>query len=266
MSSFLRSDHDGIIDFVFNRPDKLNAINHETMEGLWQAVSDLRLHPEHRVLLIRATGRYFCAGVDLAEAQRGRPTKGGTSVHRSWFRSDMIGRMQSLWQEMEMVEKPIVVAHHAMCMGGGLELSLSCDFRLAARSASYAFPEMKMGMVPLSGGLSRLTRLCGPHWSKWLVLANEEVTAKRALIMGLVHDIYEDECFEQKVREFCLRLASLPPEAVALGKTAVEMAADLDSTNARQLERIVYGSLISGEENQRLERTHKAKVLKKDPA
>src|SRR3546814_13973752 len=76
-----------------------------------------------------------------------------------------MGGMQTLWQEMELVEKPIVAAHHAMCVGGGLEMSLSCDFRLAAASAGYWFPEMKMAMVPASGGISRLTRLCGPHWS-----------------------------------------------------------------------------------------------------
>jgi enoyl-CoA hydratase len=249
--SLLKSDADGISQVVFNRPDKLNAINSEIMTGLWAAVRELRDRPDLRVLLIRAKGRYFSAGADLLQGDgSGSGDFGGSVMEaRRRMRVDMGTQMQALWQEMEKVEKPIVVAHHATCTGAGLEMSLSCDFRLAARSASYWFPEMQQGMLPLSGGVSRLARLCGAHWTKWMVMANRQVPAERALIMGLVHEIYPDETFEDDVMEFCKVLAGYPPEAMAIGKLAVDLASDLESDQARQLERLAYSALALGEEH-----------------
>src|ERR1700753_3668281 len=104
---------------------------------------------------------------------------------------------------MEHIEKPIVAAHHAPCVGGGLEISLSCDFRLAAKSAHYAFPEGLFGVLPASNGVSRLTRLCGPQWSRWLIMANMKASADLAHTMGLVHQVYPDETFEEEVMTFC---------------------------------------------------------------
>lgn len=257
----LRDEKEGILQLVLNRPDKLNALNQEVLDSIAQAVDDLRERPDLRVLLIRAKGRYFSAGADLSAFDPGEPSGSGLHIRR-WFRREM-GGMQSLWQEMELVEKPIVVAHHAMCIGGGLEMSLSCDFRLAAASAGYWFPEMKMGMVPASGGISRLTRFCGPHWAKWMVLANEKIDAQRALNIGLVHDVYPDETFETDVWSFCQRLAAHPPEVVALAKMSVEMAADMDSASARQLERLVYSNLMAGDEHLELKRQHHNRILKR---
>jgi enoyl-CoA hydratase/carnithine racemase len=159
------------------------------------------------------------------------------------MRTELGSGMHMLYEEMERVEKPIVVAHHATCVGGGLEMSLSCDFRLAAKSAAYWFPEMQMGMLPLSNGVSKLTRICGGHWAKWMVVANEKVSSEQALIMGLVHKVYPDETFEEEVRAFCRRLVAFPQEVTAAGKMAVEMAQDLGSEQARQLERLIYSSL-----------------------
>lgn len=243
----LRSESDGVLELVFNRPEKLNAITREMIAGIRQAVEDLRSRRELRVLLIRATGRYFCAGADLTQ-DGGLLTDEGPARTRDWMRVELGGGMQALYEEMEKVEKPIVVAHHSTCVGGGLELSLSCDFRLAARSANYWFPEMQLGMLPLSGGVSRLTRICGAHWAKWMVIANEKIPAERALIMGLVHEVFPDESFEQDVRAFCRRLATLPSEAVAAGKLSVEFAVDLPSDQARQMERLTYSSLAFAQE------------------
>jgi enoyl-CoA hydratase/carnithine racemase len=101
-------------------------------------------------------------------------------------------------------------------------MSLSCDFRLAAKSAHYSFPEAKLGCIPASGGLSRLTRLVGPHWARWLILADMSVPAEQAVIMGLVHAVYEDNEFEERVMEFCQRLAGQPEETMAMTKLAID--------------------------------------------
>jgi len=256
----IRNERDGVLELVLNRPDKLNAINQEVLDVLALAVEDLRTEDRHRVMLIRGRGRYFSAGADLAAFTDHPEGRSGLRV-RGWFRRQL-GGMQTLWQEMELVEKPIVVAHHAMCIGAGLEMSLSCDFRLAAASAEYWFPEMKMAVLPLSGGVSRLARFCGPHWAKWMVLANEKVDAQQALTMGLVQKVYPDESFEAEVWAFCQRLASFPPEAMAMAKLATDLAADMESANARQLERLAYSNLVALDEQAEARREHHRKILK----
>jgi len=239
----LRTESDGVLDILFNRPEKLNALSLEMFDQLRAAVNDLRTRDDLRVMLIRGQGRYFTAGVDLKES--GSPDFAGSpSRAREWMRTELGNGMHALYEEMERVEKPIVIAHHAMCVGGGLEMSLSCDFRLASQSAGYWFPEMQIGMLPLSNGVARLTRICGGHWARWLVIANERVTAQEAKAMGLVHQVYPDETFEAEVRAFCRKLAAFPTEVVAAGKLAIEMAQDLPADQARKLERLTFSSLV----------------------
>lgn len=127
-----------------------------------------------------------------------------------------------MFDEFESIEKPIVVAHQGPCLGAALEMSLSCDFRLAARGARYALPEIEFGALPGCGGISRLTRVAGPHWARWLVMAGEQVTADQALAMGIVHAVYPDDTFDSRARAFCARLAGLPYEALGLAKLSIE--------------------------------------------
>ncbi|HEY3696905.1 enoyl-CoA hydratase/isomerase family protein [Phenylobacterium sp.] len=237
-----------ILQVTLNRPEKLNALNAEIIEGIREAVRTYARRDDLRCFLIRATGRYFCAGADLVGGKRSGPLREGTSAIREWYRTGMGGGMQPLYDEMEDLEKPFVVAHHATCVGGGLELSLSCDFRLAAKSARYLFPEAKLGAIPASNGVSRFTRLVGPHWAKWSILANQAIDADRALMIGLVHDVYPDEAFDEKVMAFCRDLAEQPPEMVAMAKLTIDLAADVTAERARKIERLGQSVLQVGAE------------------
>jgi enoyl-CoA hydratase/carnithine racemase len=131
-------------------------------------------------------------------------------------------------------------------------MSLSCDFRFAAASARYQLPEIDIGVIPGSGGTSRLVRFVGAHWARWMVLAGESVSAEQALSMGLVHDVFPDENFEVRVRAFCEKLTKLPPEAVAISKLTIEMVADLDRQQARNVERLGNSVLFQGAEYKNL--------------
>ncbi len=235
---------DGILIATLNRPEKLNALNLETMDLLTEAVLRFRDTEALKVMLIRATGRYFCAGADLKGGQKKiSPTGRSASGIRENHRLNLSG-MQQLWDEMEHVEKPFVVAHQAMCVGGGLELSLSCDFRLAAQSAGYAFPEGKMGVLPASNGVSRLTRICGPHWARWLIMANKPASADKALTMGLVHEVYPDASFETDVMDFCHHLAGQNSEQMGAAKVAIDLCAELGRDSARHVERMANSALM----------------------
>jgi enoyl-CoA hydratase len=237
----LIKDDGPILIATLNRPEKLNALTAQTMELFEDALHRFRDSPELKVMLVRATGRYFCSGVDLRSGKPS-PKTSGSSIRENHRRETM--GMHRIYDEMEAIEKPIVVAHQGPCVGGGLELSLSCDFRLAASSASYAFPEGKFGVLPASNGVSRLSRIIGTHWTRYLIMANLSVTAERALIMGLVHEVYPDDTFESDVANFCQHLAKQNGEQMGTAKIAIELAHDVGLAQARNVERMANSALM----------------------
>ena len=233
---------DGILVATLNRPDKLNALSGETMHLLDEAVLRLREDPSLRVMLIRANGRFFCSGADLRSGSPKAQPRTATGIREN-HRTGLFG-MHRIYDEMEHIEKPIVCAVHATCMGGGLELALACDFRLAATSAEFAFPEGLFGVLPASNGVSRLTRICGPPWARWLIMANKRADAQRALTMGLVHDVLPDEGFAEAALDFCRHLAKNSAEQMGAAKIAIEMAAEVGRDTARHVERMANSALM----------------------
>lgn len=240
----LYEEQDGILIATLNRPEKLNALNLEVMDLLSEAVIRFRDTETLKVMMIRANGRYFSAGADLKGKQRKiSPTRHTASGIRENHRLNLNG-MQQLWDEMEHIEKPIVCAIHSTCVGGGLELALSCDFRLAAKSANFSFPEGLFGVLPASNGVSRLTRICGPHWARWLIMANQKADADKAHIMGLVHDVIPDEGFYEAALDFCRHLTKNNGEQMGAAKIAIEMAAEVSRDTARNIERMANSALM----------------------
>jgi enoyl-CoA hydratase/carnithine racemase len=242
----LTREHDGVFEVTFNRPEKYNAISDGMLEALRAAIDTFGSRRDLRVLLLRAVGKYFSAGVEISPDIS--PDVDGTLDGRAWYRR----KFHALFDEFEAVEKTIVAAHQGPCLGGGLELSLSCDFRLAAASARYGLPEIDIGALPGSGGVSRLTRIVGPHWTRWLVMAGEQVSAEEAQRIGFVHAVYPDEEFETRVQAFCSKMARQPYEVLGLAKLSIELAVDLDRAQARNVERISNSILFTGAEHKAL--------------
>ena len=260
--ALLTAVEDGILIATLNRPAKLNAINREMMDLFIAAVHRFRDDPALKVMLIRATGRYFSAGADLMGGGSGDDwdyTR--SSAIREMHRLKMNG-MQPIYNEMEAIEKPFVAAHHARCVGGGLEMSLSCDFRLAAKSASYSFPEGLFGVLPASNGVSRLTRVVGTHWARYLVMANLIVDADRAYNMGLVHEVYPDEGFDEAVMGFCRHIAKQNGEQMGAAKLAIELCRDLELAQARNIERLTNSALMIAPGYQEGMARHRANIGK----
>jgi enoyl-CoA hydratase/carnithine racemase len=238
----LVEEDDALLIATLNRPATLNAMTDRMMALFEQALHRLRDTPALKVMLVRATGRYFCSGADLRSGGGAAAARTASAIREN-HRLGVFG-VHRIYDEMEHIEKPIVVAHHAMCVGGGLELSLSCDFRLAAKSAAYAFPEGLFGVLPASNGVSRLTRICGPHWARWLIMANKPADADMALNMGLVHQVFPDETFEQDVMDFCRHLARQNGEQMGAAKIAIELANDVSRDQARHVERLANSALM----------------------
>jgi enoyl-CoA hydratase len=242
-------ERDGaVLVFSFNRPEKYNAFTREMLAALADAVQTYADDSALRVLLIRAEGKYFSAGIDVTALGQ-TPEGEEPSAFRRRYRKVA---WHDLWDAFEQLEKPIVVAHQGPCVGAGLEMSLSCDFRLASDAAAYSLPELNMGMIPGSGGTSRLVRTVGGALARWMIMAGQKVGAEQALSAGLVNAVYPAESFEADVRAFCQALAQQPPEALAAAKLAIEFATDLDRTQARNMERLVNSSLSEGDEQKRV--------------
>lgn len=238
----LTEETDGVLIATLNRPDKLNALSGETMALFEAALDRFRDSDDLRVMLVRANGRYFCAGADMRGGSTSEQKRTATGIRENHRRG--LHGMHRIYDEMEHIEKPIVCAIHATCVGGGLELALSCDFRLAAESAAFSFPEGLFGVLPASNGVSRLTRICGPHWARWLIMGNQKADARKAEIMGLVHDVLPDAGFHDAALDFCRHLTKSDPEQMGAAKIAIELAAELGPEMGRHVERMANSALM----------------------
>jgi enoyl-CoA hydratase/carnithine racemase len=143
----------------------------------------------------------------------------------------------------------VVLAAQSHCMGVGVELGSSCDFRLASDAATFGLPEVpNLAVLPGSGGISRLTRLVGPHWAKWMVMGGETISADDARAIGFVHAVYPAAEFPAQVDEFARRLAAMPREALGLAKVAIDTAATVDRRTAREFDRMAQTLLFTSDE------------------
>ena len=235
-----------VLVLSFDRADKRNAIDDEMTAALRAAAARLAEDPAARVLLLRAEGEWFSAGSDLHSEwsrrlfePREHPGMGFRRAYRE---------LHQLYDELEAIEKPVVLAAQGPCWGAGVELACSVDFRFASTRATFALPEVRLGTVAGSGGASRLTRLIGPHWAKWVAMAGQEVDAEQALRIGLVHEVVAPEHLEPRVLTFCHELAALPAEAVGLSKLVIDAAVDTDRTTARHLDRIAVTTLFGSDD------------------
>ncbi len=236
----IRTDCDGVIVVALNRPEKRNAMTIAMRDTIFRAVDDLRDNDDLRVMLIRAEGPFFTAGIDIREHHALFPATRGMQE----FRRDYRRNIHRFLDEMEAVEKPIVMAINGPCLGLGVEMAGAVDFRLASSDARFALPEVDMGIIAGSGGTSRIVRLCGVGWAKWLGMAGEHIDAPTALAAGLVQAVWAPDEFDDKAMDFCRRLAGKPIDAVGMAKLAIDLCRDLDRSGGRTLERIANTPLI----------------------
>lgn len=243
MPHFTRTDEDGILTITFIRDGKLNAISEDMLDGLRQAVSDLGERPDLRVLLITAQGRYFTAGIDLTRFE-GDQAASGVALRHGYR------RLHTLFDEFQEVEKPVVLAAQGPCLGVGVEMAATCDFRLGSQSSHFALPEIStLAVLPGSGGMSRLTRLVGPHWARWMAMAAQPVPAQQAREIGFLHQVFPDDEFVAGARAFAEHLAGLSVEALGLAKVAIDGATTADRATARGIDRMANTLLLQSEEH-----------------
>jgi len=199
---------------TINRPQKMNALNIQTREEGARALEELREDETVRVVVFTGAGeKAFVAGADIAEFQ------GRTAVTQ---RDVMTGR--SLFTAVDSFPKPVIAMVNGYCLGGGCELALSCDLRVASENAKFGQPEINLGIIPGGGGTQRLTHLVGEGKAMELILTGDIIDAQTAYRFGLVNFVYPAADLEAKTMELANRIAEKSPVALRMAKEAVKTA------------------------------------------
>jgi enoyl-CoA hydratase len=219
---------DRVAIITINRPEKRNALNIQTRAEGAAILDELRAEDSVRVVVLTGAGdKAFIAGADIAEfAER-------TAIQQ---REVMLDR--SLFNAIDGFSKPIIAMVNGYCLGGGCEVALACDLRIASDKASFAQPEINLGIIPGGGGTQRLTRLVGEGKAMEMILSGEIISADAALAIGLVNQVVPADQLEAKTMEIANRIAEKSPVALRLAKESVKVASrsNLDEGLRREVD------------------------------
>ena len=213
---------------TINRPDKRNALNIKTREEGAALLEELRHDESVGVVVFTGAGdKAFIAGADIGEFA------GRTSITQ---RDVMMGR--SLFTAIDTFPKPVIAMINGYCLGGGCELALACDIRIASEAASFGQPEINLGIIPGGGGTQRLTRLVGEGKAMEMILTGEIIDARTAFSIGLVNHVVPADQLQAKTLEIANRIANMSPIALQLAKEAVKLASksNLDEGLRREVD------------------------------
>lgn len=224
---------------TINRPDKHNAISLATLDDLRRAAQQAADDDQVRVITITGAGdRAFASGSDLSEV-----------LHRD-FRKALEPIVQGLADQLERTPKPTIAAINGICMGGGLEVALGCDLRVATPNARFATPEGRLGIIPGGGATARLPRIVGRGWGMEMLLMGEPIDAERALQIGLVTRIVESGELLNEVRRMSEHLAGFAPFVPRTMKAMVHFGMEASLAGALMFEKYAQGALVQTEDKQ----------------
>ena len=222
---------------TIDRADKHNAISLATLDDLRAAVARAADDDAVRVITITGAGdRAFASGSDLSEV-----------LHRD-FKKALEPIVQGLADQLERTPKPTIAAINGICMGGGLEVALGCDLRIAAPHARFATPEGKLGIIPGGGATARLPRVVGRGWGMEMLLMGEPIDAERSLQIGLVTRIVELDELIPDARRMARHLAGFAPFVPRTMKAMVHFGMEASLAGALMLEKYAQGALVQTED------------------
>jgi len=219
---------DRVAIITINRPEKRNALNIQTRAEGAAALDELRADDSVQVVVITGAGdKAFIAGADIAEF-----------ANRTALAQRQVMMERSLFNAIDNFPKPIIAMVNGYCLGGGCEIALACDIRIASDRASFGQPEINLGIIPGGGGTQRLTKLVGEGKAMEMILSGGIVDAQSALSIGLVNHVVPADQLETRTMEIANRIAEKSPIALRLAKEAVKVAArsNLDEGLRREID------------------------------
>jgi len=226
---------DGFAIITLNRPQRKNAINLELMKELLNALSEIKEDEEIRTAIITGAGDAFAAGADITMFDA------LTSPVKAWELSQ--GRNPI--HEIERINKPFIAAINGLALGGGCELALACDLRIASEKAIFGQPEINLGLLPGAGGTQRLPRLVGLTKAKELLFTGDTISAEEAYRIGLVNRVVKEENLMEEAKKLAKKLASKPPIALRVIKSVINRGINTDIESGLKYEVDGFAILFS---------------------
>lgn len=227
-----------IAKITINRPKALNALNSEVLDELDQLLDEVKEDKDLKVVILTGEGRSFVAGADIKEMSTLSATEG----------KEFGNKGLSVFRKLEVLPVPVIAAINGFALGGGCEISMACDIRIASDKALFGQPEVGLGIIPGFAGTQRLQRLVGPGWAKYLIYSAKNIKADKALEIGLVQEVVEADKLEETVEKLAKKIASNAPIAVRFAKEAINVGGQVDIDSAIKFEENLFGLTFSTED------------------
>ena len=235
MSDFVRLEVDGGIGTIRLERPPMNALNVEIQDALQVAASEAAARRDVSAVIIYGGEKVFAAGADIKEMQ-------------TMSYTDMVDRsaaLQAAFTAVARIPKPTVAAVTGYALGGGCELALTCDFRVAGDNAQFGQPEVLLGVIPGAGGTQRLSRLIGPSRAKDIIFTGRFVSAQEALQIGLVDEVVAPEDVYAAARRRVKRYVGGPAYALRAAKEAIDHGLEVDLETGLEIERMLFAGLFA---------------------
>jgi enoyl-CoA hydratase/carnithine racemase len=229
----------GIATVMLNRPDRYNALGVRIVDELGEVLEEIEGSGEVRAMILTGAGeKAFCSGVDLKERSE-------MDADAKWAHNR---GLNAFAERLARLQVPTIAALNGLAFGGGLEITLACDFRIAAEGARFALPEVGLGIVPGAGGTQRLPRLVGPTRAKELILTGRRIGAQAALEMGLVSKVVPAGSLMEEARALAEEIAANSPLALAYAKAAVDLASETSIEQGLRYETAAIRATLASED------------------
>jgi len=232
-----KSDRIGTV--TLNRPKSMNALNSELLKELARVLKEIDNDDEVKVVILTGGEKQFAAGADIAEIGQ---IKTPRDAHQ------FLKTAQAVFELLEEIEKPVIAAIAGFTLGGGCELILACDLRIAAENATFGQPEIKIGVIPGGGGTQRLPRLVGVTKAKELLYTGDFIDAQEAYRIGLINKVVPADCLMEEARKMALKIAKQPGEALRATKLSINGGLNMDIKRATAYEARCFEMLFSTED------------------
>ena len=235
MYQTLESREDGAIATItLNRPEKKNSLNSIMRKEMATLLHDLARNRAIRAVVITGGDEIFCAGADISEM--GGAANAESSYHHA-------REFQFLFDQVESLPQPVIAAVSGYALGGGCELALAADFRVASDTARFGLPEIKIGAFPGGGGTQRLTRLIGAAKAKEMILIGDPISAEEALTIGLVTKVASKENYLEEASNLAAKLAALPRLALQASKMLINRSQEVDLASGLEFEARTFAGI-----------------------
>ncbi|RAL26001.1 enoyl-CoA hydratase [Thermoflavimicrobium daqui] len=226
---------EGISIITLSRPEVYHALNYSSLKELEQIITELKYDRNTRVVIVTGTGeKAFCVGADLKE----RRTFNEEQVRRYIF------QIRETFSSLERLPQPVIAAINGMALGGGMELALACDIRIAGSHVVLGLTETSLGIIPGAGGTQRLSRIVGKAKAKELIFTAQKISAKHAFEIGLLNEVVKPGEELAQAKKMADLIKQNAPLAVAQAKFAIDQGMETDLTTGLALETKAYETLI----------------------